>query len=129
MMTKIKEFQIISQTILELDRLKLSQEQLEKYRDIDDNQSLEIDHWEILFKINPNLTPSQLMQDIKREVKLIESIKTQESKEKYISYFILNDWHILKDKENNFFVRVDPETKETNYYLHLNKDVKVYYLN
>ena len=129
MMTKIKELQIISQTILELDRLKLSQEQLEKYRDIDDNQSLEIDHWEILFKINPNLTPSQLMQDIKREVKLIESIKTQESKEKYISYFILNDWHILKDKENNFFVRVDPETKETNYYLHLNKDVKVYYLN
>lgn len=129
MMTKIKELQIISQTILELDRLKLSQEQLEKYRDIDDDQSLEIDHWEILFKINPNLTPSQLMQDIKREVKLIESIKTQESKEKYISYFILNDWHILKDKENNFFFRVDPKTKETNYYLHLNKDVKVYYLN
>lgn len=125
MLNKLEELQMIDKVIKKLNSLKLSEEQLLKYTDMNNPQELNTDNWELCFKIQSENDIINLIPNVEREIKLIESVKAQESKDKYIQYYVLNDWYILTNDLDEFlFTDI-----EGNKYLHLCKDVKIHYIN
>lgn len=120
-----------------LQNLTLPEFDLEKYLsskdlpilDINYSSCSYIDGWEVHIKLDENKSITQILQEITRELKLVEAVKSQEAKDKYLKYVIINDWYILKNNKDCLFKVVDPKTKEISYCIHLCKDIGIYYIN